>query len=403
MAKKSPQIAIVYDKVSVTHGGAERVLQALHQAFPSAPLYTSLVHPAASAWSRNFIVQPSFLQYLAWIPGSYRILVPLFPLAFESLDLSTFDIIISVTSGEAKGILTKPKQLHICYLLTPPRYLFSHAVDYLNHPMLSLSPVRWLAQTVFTYLRWWDRAAAQRPDVLLPISTLVSQRAQQIYQRIPEPVLYPPTPDVVQAVQLPPIQPYLLSVSRLVPYKRVDLSILACIQLNKTLIVVGTGMEQQRLIQLAGKAAYVRNTAIPLTDFLLQTDQVTPTRSKVLFVGSVTDTELSSLYQNATALLMPGIEDYGIAALEAALWGIPTIMHSSSGAAELLPAPELSISVSKLTSDAMIEAIEQLQQSKFTSGELQKVAKVHTFSYFQTVFKKRTMQLWHRHNQEREL
>ncbi len=399
MAIQQPTIALVYDKVSVTHGGAERVLQALHKTFPHAPLYTTIATPAAESWSSQFSLRTSFLQKLKFIPNSYRVLVPFFPVAFESFDLSSFDMIISITSGEAKGILTKPHQLHMCYLLTPPRYLYSHSREYLLHPLVRLWPLSWMAKQVQTYLRWWDQVAATRPDVIIPISNLVAHRVNAAYRRICEPVMYPPIAEEAQTTELPVPRHFFLSVSRLVPYKRVDLSIGACKALQQTAIIVGDGMERERLIRTAGKNAVVRRTAETTHEFLAQNKDK---RAAILFLGKVSEKELASLYSHADALLMPGIEDYGITAMEAAQYGTPTIMHHTSGVAELLTSPRLAIHLSDLTKDAMIEAIELLQHRSFRSGDLQKVAKNHTFSYFQEQFGKRVIALWQAHNRAKE-
>ncbi len=396
---RNPTVAIVYDKASVSFGGAERVLSALHELYPQAPLFTSLFSSMAQQWNRDMPVVPSFLQFLNWIPNSYRLLVPFFPLAFESFSLADFDIIVSVTSGEAKGVLTKPDQLHICYLLTPPRYLYSHAHEYESHPSVSSRMLQPFIRTATKYLRWWDQAAIHRPDYIVPISQLVAKRVTTYYKLGTEKVLYPPVAatSIEKAYSLP--YKYFLSVSRLVPYKRVDLSIAACVKHQKTLIIVGSGMEYQRLFTLAASNAAVRKKDQNLYTFLLSASKLQAT---ILFVGNVSEDELQKLYAGAIALVLPGLEDFGIAALEAALQGTPTIMQKNSGVAEILTAPKLSIPLLELTVDAMIDSMKKLEKTKFSSGPLQAAARNHTTSYFKKSFARLVNQLWRHHNTTKE-
>src|SRR3989304_9837143 len=138
----SPSVALVYDRVNTPYGGAENVLLALHQAFPTAPLFTALYSPKHAPWAAVFpAVRASFLNRLPFLRTAHRWLAWLMPLAFESLDFSDYDLIISITSAEAKGILTKPDQLHLCYLLTPPRYLYQSKKHSLNSHWLLRLPL----------------------------------------------------------------------------------------------------------------------------------------------------------------------------------------------------------------------------------------------------------------------
>src|SRR5258708_2622600 len=173
MKSTSPKVALVYDRVNTHYGGAENVLLALHQIYPSAPLYTSVYNPQTATWAKVFDVRTSFLQKFPFAKKFHRLYVALMPLAFESFDLSEFDIVISISSAEAKGVLTKPNQLHVCYLLTPTRYLWSHAEEYQKDWLTG--PIRAL---IFNYLRWWDQSAALRPDIFIPISQLVAERCR---------------------------------------------------------------------------------------------------------------------------------------------------------------------------------------------------------------------------------
>jgi glycosyltransferase involved in cell wall biosynthesis len=224
-------VALVYDRVNTPHGGAEKVLLALHALFPNAPLYTSVYNSKTASWANVFDVRPSWLSRLPFA-HHHRLLLPLMPLAFESFDLSAYDLIISITSAEAKGIITQPHQLHLSYLLTPTRYLYSHQHEYLTTDShLSAPGTKWLAHQLLKYIKWWDQAAAARPDVIIPISELVAKRTRHYYNRSTVSPIYPPLETLPLTTQRPTLLPptfdqYLLIVSRLVSYKRLDVATL---------------------------------------------------------------------------------------------------------------------------------------------------------------------------------
>src|SRR3990172_2765359 len=168
------KIALVYDRVN-KWGGAERVLLALHEMFPKAPLYTSVYDSKNAPWAQVFPkVVTSFLQKLPFAKSNHEFLAPLMPLAFESFDFSGFDLVISVTSEAAKGIKTRFGTLHVCYCLTPTRYLWSGYDDYFKG-----SPFKVVTKPIINYLRWWDKRAAKRPDVMIAISSEVQNRIKK--------------------------------------------------------------------------------------------------------------------------------------------------------------------------------------------------------------------------------
>lgn len=372
----SPKVALVYDRVNTPHGGAEKVLLALHEAFPDAPLYTAVYHPRAT-WADAFKINTSFLQKIPFANRWHRYLAPLMPLAFESFDLSEYDIVISITSAEAKGIITRPEQLHVCYLLTPTRYLYSHRAHYeQTHWPFKVPGLKFLSQKLFDYLTWWDQVAAQRPDVIIPISQLVSARVKKYYQRQTEPVIYPPVDlaELQPATNLDSYRPYylpsnyLVVISRLVPYKRIDLAIQACQQLDKNLIIIGTGPQESELQKLAGDNIY--------------------------FLGSVTTTQRQAVLSQAQALLMPGVEDFGIIALEAILSNIPVILHQKSGAAELFKHKEGAIYLDKLSVSALKTAIQQLDLNNFNFSPLKKKLANYAITDFAKRFRTTVFKFW---------
>jgi glycosyltransferase involved in cell wall biosynthesis len=300
------RIALVYDRVN-KFGGAERILLSLHHLFPKAPLYTSVHSPSSAPWAKDFKVIPSFLNSIPPFRTRHERLAPLMPWAFESFDLSGFDLILSITSAEAKGVLTSPRQLHVCYCLTPTRYLWSHTHTYLH------SPLRRLIMTPFiSTLRRWDFLAARRPDYLIPISVTVSNRIKKYYRLPPESVIYPPVntaffaqhPSKCHTKQ----RDYFLLVSRATEYKGIDYVINTFTQTPRPLIIVASGQGVSRL-----KALNLPHIQV---------------------LSNITDTHLSCLYHHAKALIFPQEEDFGIVALEAQSAGLPVIAYNRGGAIE---------------------------------------------------------------------
>ena len=296
------KVALVYDRVNKI-GGAERVLEVLHEIWPEAPLYTAVYYPPGAPWAKKFKVIPSFLNKWPLAKKHHELYPWLTPLAFESFDFSDFDLVISITSAEAKGIITKPKTKHFCYCLTPTRYLWSGYSDYFFNKGL-----RWLAQPMVGWMRNWDKIAAQRPDEYLAISQEVQRRIKKYYHR-ESIVLYPP----IDTEKFYPTEKnqngdYFLIVSRLVSYKKIDLAVKAFNKLCLPLKIVGTG---NQMFKLKTSAA-----------------------SNIEFLGELTDQELLSYYQDCRALIFPQKEDFGLVPLEAQSCGKPVIAFAGGGALE---------------------------------------------------------------------
>lgn len=294
----STRVALVHDLLD-QDGGAERVLWALHEIFPSAPIFTAVWNRRLAGRFVQCDVRTSWMQRLPAIRRAPRLYAALYPLAFAHLDLSGFQLVISSASYFAKGIRTPRNALHICYCHTPPNFIW-RSNSYFNHGPLPLAtaPLR-------GWLRVWDRWAARRPQMFVANSAAVAARIQTFYHR-------------EVAVIAPPIgrawfvsherDDYYLVVSRLVDHKRVDLAIRAAGELRMPLCVVGEGRARQRLERLAGP--------------------------DVRFLGRVTDEELRRLYARAIAVLIPGEEDFGIVPLEAQAAGTPVIAYDAGGARE---------------------------------------------------------------------
>ncbi|HYM65400.1 MAG TPA: hypothetical protein VES68_02865, partial [Candidatus Sulfotelmatobacter sp.] len=179
------KVALVYDRVN-KWGGAERVLLSLKRIFPNAHLYTSVYNFRKARWAKTFEVKTSFLQRLPFAKSFHEAFAIFMPYAFESFSFDEYDIVISVTSESAKGIITKPKILHICYCLTPTRYLWSGFEDYFKNPFF-----RFLSKPFVSYLKNWDKISAKRPDKYLAISSEVKNRIKKYYNEKSE-VMFPP-------------------------------------------------------------------------------------------------------------------------------------------------------------------------------------------------------------------
>ncbi|MEK7111145.1 MAG: glycosyltransferase [Patescibacteria group bacterium] len=363
------RVALVYDRIN-KFGGAERVLMALHEIWPEAPLFTSVYDFQKADWANGWDIRTSWLQNVPGAKINHEFFGWMMPLVFEPFDFSEFDVVISVTSESAKGIITGPKQLHICYLLTPTRYLWSHANDYLNIVPGLLRPLAGIFQSK---LRIWDYMAAQRPDYILSISKLVQSRCWKYYRRESEVVrpmleLDIKRPGLLSEGRALSNKEYFLVVSRLVPYKRIDLAIEACNKLKLPLVVVGTGSEEKNLKKLAG-----------------------PT---IRFTGYLTDRELIEYYRNAKAFIMPQEEDFGLTAVEALSLGIPVISYKWSGAAEIVKDGETGILFEKQSVDSLINGLKKFDKLAFRDNYFGLEV---SGSKFREEFKVKINKLWIKH------
>ncbi len=296
------KVAITTDWLN-SFGGAERVLIELHAMFPDAPVYTTVYDPSRlPAAMQGWDVRPSFLQGVPFARRRHQAFLPLMPLAFEQFDMSEYDLVLTTNSACAKGVITRPGTLNLCYCYTPCRYIWD-----LYHEYTRDRRSRAVIAPVAHWLRMWDRLAADRVDHFVAISHEVASRIQRHYRRDAE-VIYPPV-DVERIVpngRAP--DDFFLVVSRLVPYKRIDLAVEVANRLGFRLKVVGDGPERKRLEQLAGES--------------------------VEFLGWRDDREIADLYARCRALLFPGMEDFGITPVEAQAAGRPVIAYGRGGATE---------------------------------------------------------------------
>lgn len=372
-------IALVYDRVNTRYGGAEHVLSALHQVFPDAPLFTSVYDKDTAHWANTIDVRPSWLQKIPGAKKNHRLLAPLMPLAFESFDLSHFDIVISVTSAEAKGVITLPHQLHICYLLTPTRYLYSHKNVYLDASQrIGVVGARAATQLAQRYLRWWDQAASARPDVYIPISKLVASRAEKYYQQKTTEPIYPPVKPPTDTKNEATKDSFFLVVSRFVRYKKIDVAIQACEQAKRKLVIVGDGPDKKRLEELAQQV----NSQQP---------------GLITILPPQSAQKVSQLLSEAQGLIMVGLEDFGITALDAVAHLTPPIVHAKSGVSEVLQDKKTGLLLKDESVSGLIQALYQIEKNTFSASAMKKVIKTHQTSAFQKRFISVVATLWKDH------
>lgn len=326
------KVAIVYDRVN-KFGGAERVLLTLHKMFPSAVLYTSVYWPEKAKWASVFPdVKTSFLQKLPFAKSNHEFFAPLMPFVFKLFNFNEYDLVISVTSEFAKNINVK-KGKHICYMLTPTRYLWSHHEEYFKNKLLKK-----ISEPLIHYLRRIDISASQKPDVVIAISSEVRKRIKKYYKRNSQ-IIFPPVNKLVANHFSKNQKKYYLIVSRLVSYKKVDLAIQAFNNLNLPLIIVGSGREEKKLRDMAKK--------------------------NIKFTGFVKENNLYRYYKGAKALIFPQIEDFGITSLEAQSIGVPVIACKGGGAIDTVIPDKTGVFFNKQTKKGLMEAIKKFESMKF--------------------------------------
>ncbi len=320
------RLAIVHDWLNQI-GGAEDVLEVLVAMFPGAPVYTSIYWPEyMPAAYRRWDIRTTWMDRL---PGVYRhhpLYLPFYPLAFAGLDLSGYDVVLSNKSGFCHGVHTG-EAVHICYCLTPTRYVWQFDAYAARESIPR--PLRLLLRPLIALLRRWDYRAAQRVDHFVAISRAVQERIRRFYGREAT-VIYPP-------VEIERFQPasthedYYLIVSRLIPYRRIDLAVRAFNQLGLPLVIAGDGRDREALEALAG-----------------------PT---VTFLGRVPDEDLPDLFARCRAYVLPGEEDFGIAPVQAQAAGRPVIAFGAGGALDSVIEGQTGAFFRELTPESLAEAV----------------------------------------------
>jgi glycosyltransferase involved in cell wall biosynthesis len=347
-----PRIALVHDYF-IQMGGAERVAEAMHGIFPDAPLYTTvaLAHRLTPGL-RDAAIRTSFMQHLPAVESKFRQYFLLYPWAVESLDLSAYDLILSSSSGYGKGVHRAPQGIHVCYCHTPMRWVWRYDDYAAREEFGTFSRVALPA--MLSGLRWWDRRASRQPDYYIANSHFVAERIRQVYGR--EAVVIPPPIDVDRFQPDHVVDDYYLVLSRLVPYKRIDLAVEACTRLNRPLVVIGDGPDRKRLESMAG-----------------------PT---VEFLGRASDATVKRFASRCRALLFPGEEDFGMTPLEINAAGRPVIAYRAGGALETVVEGVTGLFFAQQNSQSLAETIEQFEQYEWSTQLLRQHAERFSYPVF---------------------
>lgn len=339
MTLASLKVAIVCDWLTV-NGGAEKVILAMHELFPSAPIYTSLYNSHKVKGFENAKIHTSFLQKIPFAKNHHQFLLPLMPLAFESMNLDEFDIVLSSSHSCAKGIITKPKTLHICYCHTPMRYAWDNHNEYISQYTMNFVAKK-LGNRIMHHLRMWDRLAAERVDAYCTNSHFVKKRIQKYYRKTAD-VIHPPV-DFDRFKIEKGEKDYYLAIGRLTPYKKFSTIVDAFNTMGKKLVIVGTGVEEKHLKSKAAKH---------LTG-----------EKNIIFLGHVSDADLPTIYANAKALIFPQVEDFGITPLESMASGRPVIAYKAGGVLETVKDGITGIFFKEQTSEGIIEAVHEFEKN----------------------------------------
>ena len=331
------RIALVHDYLN-QYGGAERVLEELHELYPSAPIFTSMFDPKAMpAVYRQMDIRTSFMQRLPGVMRHHQPYLPLYPLAFESFDFGDFDVVLSNSSAFCKGVVTDPRTLHVCYCLTPMRWVWDYR-GYVQRENLGRLPRLGLPPLI-SNLRTWDVASANRVDEFIAISRTVAARIRKYYRR-ESVVIYPPVRTALfeataQVGTRNPTGDYYLVVSRLIPYKRIDLAVEAFNRLGLPLKIVGDGRDRAALQARA--------------------------KSNVQFLGRVEEDALRDLYLGCRGFIFPGEEDFGISPVEAQAAGRPVVAYAAGGALDTLVDGVSGVFFDEPTAESLAAAVRRLE------------------------------------------
>ena len=361
------KVALAHDYLN-QYGGAERVLEQLHDLYPDAPIYTSMYDPGVMpAAYRSWDIRTSFMQRLPFVTTRHQAYLMAYPIAFESFDLGAYDVVISNSSAFCKGVVTGPSTLHISYCLTPMRWVWRYR-DYVDRERLG-GVARALLPPLIHYLRVWDAMASSRVDRYVAISSAVASRIRKYYRRDSE-IIYPPV-DTAQFPAPGPSGDYYMTAGRMTPYQRKDLIVDAFRDLGRPVKIVGDGRDRARLQARA-----------------------TP---NIEFPGWVDDRTLRDLYANCRGYLFPGEEDFGIAPVEAQAAGKPVIAYAAGGALDTVIDGETGVHFTKQTPAGLADAVRRFETLSFDPDRIRQNAERFSSQVFRarfSAFVERAYQEW---------
>lgn len=355
------KVAIVCDWLE-SIGGAERVTLALHQLYPEAPIYTSQYDPENLPWFNDADVRTSWLQKLP--TGLKKFLPMLRAYTFSRLDLSEYDLVISISGAEAKGVKTGPNTIHICYCLSPTQYYWIRRDEYLKHPGFPLG-FNWLAriglQLFEVPLKRWDKHAARQPDHIVTISTYTQENVKKYYKR-DSVVIHPPVDvDRFKLKANPPSRHGLVIAGRQTPYKRIDLAIEAANRLKIPLVVIGNGPAHKKLEKIAGRT--------------------------VTFLTNTNDLAMADHLQSSLAFIFPNADDFGIVAVEALAAGTPVVAYKKGGALDYIKEGKNGTFFDRQTVASLVASIESALSKNFNHKQISESAEQFSASRFKQEIK----------------
>jgi glycosyltransferase involved in cell wall biosynthesis len=348
---KKTKVAIVCDWLTGT-GGAERVVLELHKMFPQAPIYTSQYDKNPKIWygDKWFADADVRTLWLQRLPKSLKKLLPVLRAkAFSKLDLSEYDLVISSSGAEAKAVKAGPKTVHVTYCHAPTHYYWSRYDEYMENPGFgALNPLARLSlHALVGRMRKWDYQAAQQPDYFIANSTHTKADIKKYYNR-DSAVVYPPVNiERFKAKEKLSRNGFLIA-GRQTPYKRFELAVEACSKLGVPLTVIGNGPEHDNLLKIAGP--------------------------RVTFLTNLADKDMPRYFQKAEAFIFPGIDDFGIVAVEALAGGTPLIAYKAGGALDYVKENKTGLFFEEQTADSLTEALKKFDPSKFNPQEISKAA-----------------------------
>lgn len=353
--KGNPKVALIHDYLN-QYGGAERTLEKIMDLFPDAPIYTGILDlkKLPPVFKERKIITPNLNFLFKKFPKLFTFLMGN---RFENFDLSSFDLIISDGTAWAKSVITEKNQLHISYIHTPPRFLYKYSSE-------NTLRKKWYLKPLFAYLdfhlRIWDYTAAQRPDFIISNSEEVKKRIKKFYKRDSE-VIYPPVR--IKKYKESTREEFYLTTGRLSSYKNFNLVINLFNNLQKELIVIGTGIEEENLKNLAKS-------------------------KKIKFLGKVSDEVLDEYLSKAKGYIFPvKDEDFGIALVEALNHGTPSLAHRSGGPLEILREDIDGLFFDEINLDSLtkkfMEFDKKINENKFNRKEISEYTKRFDENLFQ--------------------
>jgi glycosyltransferase involved in cell wall biosynthesis len=342
------KLALVHDWLNQV-GGAEDVLADLVQIYPDSPIYTSIYAPdLMPPFYQDWDIRTLWIDRMPGIHRHHQPYLPLYPAAWGGLDLSEYDVILSNKSGFCHGLQHDQQSMHICYCLAPTRYVWQFE-SYMAREGFGQA-VKLGLRPLVAALRRWDYEAAQRVDHFIAISTEIQQRIKTYYDRDSEIIFPPVDTGRFRAARTDDVGDYFLIVSRLIPYKRIDIAIEAANRLGLTLKIGGRGRDLERLKAMAG-----------------------PT---VEFLGFVPDDELPGLMAGCRAFLFPGLEDFGITPVQAQAAGRPVIAYGGGGALDTVIPGKTGEHFTEMTADSLIEVMSSFDPAAYDPDIMQQHAAV---------------------------